>query len=458
MREYYPVVFIPPELQKYNFCLLKLKYSQPFLPQEPKQLIPPQEPKKLLPPQEPKQPKKPTIIQKPKLDYSLIFFYIILFITFILAIFLIVQKNILFGFSLSIISFVVGLITYKKKEIYKKYQLKKYKQNRIELEFYPKKYAKWKKEKTQYLQYKSEYERLLKLYNSDPKELNSNELFVDEQNQKKSKVSKKYAEWEKGIKIYLQNKLEHDIFLELYNAKQNQINSAVDKQNQRELKVSTKYAYFEKIIEKYIQDKLEYEISLELYNTEQKERKSKILEAQKQLSKIKKTKPFNKKNKRKGMSESYFYSYLKSYFPNNIYIDKALLKEGYSEEYYYYPDFVYYDSDWNIYIDIEIDEPYDKQYRKPRHYIGFSKEQVRNNFFLENNWIVIRFSEEQVVKFPNSCCKKIAEIISKFNPLIFTEELKSIELKSIDSLKEMPRWSSEDAKKMAENHYREKYL
>ncbi|MDE5083856.1 MAG: hypothetical protein O4859_22555, partial [Trichodesmium sp. St18_bin1] len=77
----------------------------------------------------------------------------------------------------------------------------------------------------------------------------------------------------------------------------------------------------------------------------------------------------------------------------------------------------------------------------------------RNNCFLENNWIVIRFSEEQVVKFPDSCCKKIAEIISKFNPLILTERLKSIE-----DLKETPRWSHEDAERMARNDYREKYL
>ena len=320
-----------------------------------KQHLPTLKYSELFPPQKPTKPKKPTVIpkpKKPKSDFFLIVNYIILLITFILGFLLIKQNNISYGLFLSITSFLAGIILHKVKKKHYQDELDRYKQNQKELEYYPKKCTIWKNKEAQYLQ-----------------------------------------------------------------------------------------------------DKLEYERSLKLYNAEQKEHQSRILEAQKQLSKIKKTKPFDKKNKRKGKSEDYFSSYLESYFPNKIYIDKALLKEGYSEKYPYLPDFVYYDSDWNIYIDIEIDEPYDKQYRKPRHYIGLSKDQVRNNCFLENNWIVIRFSEEQVVKFPDSCCKKIAEIISKFNPLILTDRLKSIE-----DLKETPRWSHEDAERMARNDYREKYL
>ena len=41
------------------------------------------------------------------------------------------------------------------------------------------------------------------------------------------------------------------------------------------------------------------------------------------------------------------------------------------------------------------------------------KDNQRNQFFLEKNWVVIRFSELQVVKYPDSCCKAIARIISQ---------------------------------------------
>ena len=66
--------------------------------------------------------KNKATIQKPKLDYCLIFVYI-LFISIILGILLIVKNNILFGFSLSIISFVLKFITYKEKGIYSNFTL-----------------------------------------------------------------------------------------------------------------------------------------------------------------------------------------------------------------------------------------------------------------------------------------------------------------------------------------------
>ncbi len=226
------------------------------------------------------------------------------------------------------------------------------------------------------------------------------------------------------------------------------------KQNQRNLKIyPKKLAKWKKSEQQYGREQSEYQRVLELYNAQQNEFNYYMLQAQKQFSKIKVTKPYSKQNSRRGQSEGFFLSYLKDCFPGKIYTDLALLKKGWSEEYAYLPDFIYYDSDWNIYIDIEIDEPYDKKHRKPRHYIGLNKEQIRNEFFRQNNWIIIRFAEKQVVRYPDSCCKKIAEVIQSLIPLSLPENLKDVK-----PLENITRWSYEDAKKMADNGNRDKYL
>ncbi len=112
---------------------------------------------------------------------------------------------------------------------------------------------------------------------------------------------------------------------------------------------------------------------------------------------------------RRGWSEQKFLAKLAEYFPKMIYAGLTLNIPNY--QYPYTPDFVYIDKEINLYIDIEIDEPYAHNNRQATHYLGSPKDRRRNEFFLEKNWIIIRFSEEQVVTAPESCCKTIAEII-----------------------------------------------
>lgn len=116
---------------------------------------------------------------------------------------------------------------------------------------------------------------------------------------------------------------------------------------------------------------------------------------------------------RRGKSEAMFHRYLVECFGSAIQTDRkldVLDVEKYNIS--YYPDFVYHDES-GLYIAIEVDEPYDEQQDKPLHCVG--KDDNRNNFFVENKWVVIRFSEEQVIKWPELCCKEIALAVYGIN-------------------------------------------
>ena len=110
-----------------------------------------------------------------------------------------------------------------------------------------------------------------------------------------------------------------------------------------------------------------------------------------------------------GFSEAKFYAYLTHYFKDKV--KRGLTLNIPNFKHHYSPDFVYIDSALNLYIDIEIDESYAFNSKVPTHFVGASKDTNRNNFFLDKNWLVIRFSEEQVVRYPQSCCKEIAKVI-----------------------------------------------
>lgn len=110
----------------------------------------------------------------------------------------------------------------------------------------------------------------------------------------------------------------------------------------------------------------------------------------------------------------------------------------------YYPDIVYLDPDIKLSIDIEIDEPYVSHSGEPIHY--GDKDKKRNDDFLNESWIVIRFAEEQVVKQPEDCSTLIQDLIKRIKS--GTEE---IELKNIESIN---RWDKVKAIELAKNKSR----
>lgn len=124
----------------------------------------------------------------------------------------------------------------------------------------------------------------------------------------------------------------------------------------------------------------------------------------------------------KGASESGFYPHLRAWFGENYIHENSFLSIHYSSNKKYYPDFAFIDFDSKLFIDIEIDEPYSFFDKKPIHckgVVGINSRKAddaeRNKYFLENIWIVIRFSEKQVIQYPEECCKVIAKTIWRWS-------------------------------------------
>ncbi len=96
--------------------------------------------------------------------------------------------------------------------------------------------------------------------------------------------------------------------------------------------------------------------------------------------------------------------------------------------------------------------PYDYRTGKPTHCID--DDCHRNSFFLLNNWIVVRFSEEQVVRYPESCCLELAGVIQRVTKI----QRYSAAFREIPPLIPVPMWTSRQAKKMAKAKTRDTYL
>lgn len=141
-----------------------------------------------------------------------------------------------------------------------------------------------------------------------------------------------------------------------------------------------------------------------------------------------------------GYSENKFYKELKNMFDENI------LRNMHFD--YYTPDFIYIDSNFGIYVDIEIDEPYVLNTGKEIHVEGEDDE--RNNHFLLYDWSIIRFSEKQIVEQPEECLLEIS---------IFVDYLKHKHMMIRNKkLKRDYTWDKDTATKYSESRYREDYL
>ncbi|MEP0870301.1 endonuclease domain-containing protein [Trichocoleus desertorum AS-A10] len=154
----------------------------------------------------------------------------------------------------------------------------------------------------------------------------------------------------------------------------------------------------------------------------------------------------------KGHSESQFEHDLWRYFPGKI--QMGLLVSNPACKQPYVPDFAYIDQSLNLHIDLEIDEPYAYGTQKPIHYLGSAKDQQRNQYFLDQGWLIIRFSEEQVVRSPASCCKAVASTIAT----LLGDSAMLHPFRQVATLKPQKRWTQAEAQGMAEQVYREKYL
>lgn len=113
----------------------------------------------------------------------------------------------------------------------------------------------------------------------------------------------------------------------------------------------------------------------------------------------------------------------------------------------YEPDIVLIDRELNLYIDIEIDEPYDGYYRFPTH--ETEKDDTRDLFFTESGWIVIRFTERQVHKQEKECIAYIKDVLNSIYTYRFEES---------SNCTSEPQWDYQQAVRWEKVQYREKYL
>lgn len=155
-----------------------------------------------------------------------------------------------------------------------------------------------------------------------------------------------------------------------------------------------------------------------------------------------------------GVSEKQFFVYLCRYFSG--FYDFCMGGEfpipGTSLR--YTADFILVHQPTGLAIDIEIDEPYEGRTGKPHHCVDRGKDSQRNQFFLQRNWVVIRFSELQVVKYPDACCKVIARVIFQ----ITGDYRGLVQLGNVVDLLPHKQWTAKEATYMAKNKFRNSYL
>lgn len=142
-------------------------------------------------------------------------------------------------------------------------------------------------------------------------------------------------------------------------------------------------------------------------------------------------------------------SYLLKYFSGKEITDTGILNIA-DKSIVYEPDFVFNKYEKNLYVDIEIDEPYDGL-GNPTHYLG--SDDQRNYDFKKRGWIIIRFAESQIVRQPDSCCKIIAEVLDS---VINSKYLQLFS--NISDLETVKQWTKDESVLLVNFKYREKYL
>nr|WP_315218406.1 hypothetical protein [uncultured Flavobacterium sp.] len=232
-------------------------------------------------------------------------------------------------------------------------------------------------------------------------------------------------------------------------------------------KTQTHYVQVTKSPQEFEKLKLEYSEKLNEYNSkiESNERiykaeldiySSKIDTNKNNVKKklyLQNLKPLNNASRgslslKRGVAELKFLEQMDSELKSLIYADMVPRLDWHIGKKTYNPDFTLICKSTNLHIDIEIDEPYSLIEKTPIHYIG-SLDDKRNDFFLENTWCVIRFSESQIIQNTTECIKTIKSI---YHSIIEMNSNYSTNLNTED------RWTYEKSLIMQNNRYREKYL
>ncbi len=200
--------------------------------------------------------------------------------------------------------------------------------------------------------------------------------------------------------------------------------------NEKFLKYNVSLKNYPTLLKQYENNKLEQQASIDKYSSE--------ISAHILKSNMKSTVGYERTNsspQRGSYENALFYELMKMY-PNYVKVDTKVGP--------YYPDIAISIKD-EIFIDIEVDEPYVYTTKQETHYIS-SGDEKRNKFFIENNWFVIRFAECQLINDMDKCVSFVDGIIQ----FILTGDTQHIA--SATDIKEsflIKRWTKEEARMMA---------
>jgi hypothetical protein len=162
--------------------------------------------------------------------------------------------------------------------------------------------------------------------------------------------------------------------------------------------------------------------------------------------------PRTGRSNQKGYKENDFYNKIKQSITdiemtNNVHMVIPNFNKPYE------PDIVLFDKSLNLYIDIEIDEPYDGYYRYPTHYINpedeIKQDNIRDLFFTESGWIVIRFTEKQVHCESYACIDYIKNVLHSILNRAFVNNA---------NCEKESQWDYNQCIQWQKIYYREKYL
>ena len=186
----------------------------------------------------------------------------------------------------------------------------------------------------------------------------------------------------------------------------------------------------------------------------------------------------------KGLMESFFKNFLIERYGKQLVTEcSTIVGEEYNEAKLplYAPDFIITSAVSPLVFAIEIDEPYTAitneaihfirckaDDRKERNYSGqystekwmkaysefYSVDDKRDAFFTSNGWVVIRFTERQVVESPSSCLDLIDELASYLQ----LGQLTFIDSAPNKRVKIEKRWTKATAQMFASIKYRQSYL
>lgn len=152
---------------------------------------------------------------------------------------------------------------------------------------------------------------------------------------------------------------------------------------------------------------------------------------------------------KKGASEDYFVKKLRKLTNWDVYTEQKV-PVGTK---FFYPDIIIGINE--IYINVEIDEPYAGNDGTPIHYVedNFLRTSIdkdRNDYMTRNGWIVIRFAEEQIFLHTDECIEYIAKVIDSI--------LKGKGEITVSEQFIKDKWNKEQSYKMSYKRFRRTYV